>query len=241
MTSAIATVTLTIINYLHLKELRTARLDSLTREIKEKIYSKLYNQLKAFLSPYSHTQEDIQTGTLPIGWPWTVIKNENFHLAYQLPKRIFTQLNEFTKIFDEYKKCFEQILREIRKSILLELKKFNQNIDTDSYLRIEFYFSAKKGGLYFNMFENLFLLRNLAENIRQFKLQKEIDSELICRFLNGANEKMHSIENEQEVIRFFEKLFKDIKENSENFKELLRLRDTGKKLAKQILKQIGPE
>lgn len=239
MTSAIATVTLTIINYLHLKELRTSRLESLRREIKVVIYSKLYKELEAFLRDESHTREDIETMQLPISWSWAGIKNDQFYLAHQVPKNIFRQLDGFTINFEEYNKCFGYVLRDIKNKIILELQNTYTNIDKSLYLEVNNYF--KKGRLPFRMFEAFFLKKNIQESVKQFKSIKEIDSDLVCEFLNGARKTIHLIENEQEVIKFFENLFKDIGENSKNFKELVRLRKTGEETAKQILKQIGPE
>jgi len=238
MATAITTATMAIINFLYLRQLR----ESLTREIKEKIYSPLYNQLKAFLLPNSHTQEDIQTGTLPFSWPWMIIKDNQYYLAYQIPKKIFTQLNDFTKTFDEYKKYFEFFLKEVRKILIQKLQKTNPNIDDDTVLRIEMFLPKKNGGIYFNsMFGNLFWQKEIPKTIKDFKAENKIGTNLTCKFLNGRGEIIHFIENEEVIVQFFEKLFKDIRDNSENFKELLRLRQVGMNSAKQILKQISPE
>lgn len=212
-----------------------------TREIKEVIYSKLYKELGLFLLPKSHTREQIQMMVLPINWSWTAIKSDQFYLAYQVPEKISKQLNEFTEIFDKYKKSFELTSMEIRNKILLELHKMNPEVNIDSYLEVWPYATRKNCKFNFEIFENLFLQKDIRDSLKQFKSKYETDSELVCEFLDGTRKILFQIKNEQEVIQFFEKLFKDIKENSENFKELLRLRQVGMNLAKQILKQISPE
>lgn len=238
MATAIATATMAIVNYLYFRELR----ESLIREIKEKIYSPLYHQLRAFLLPASHIQEEIQTERLPFSWPWTTIKDNQYYLAYRVPKKVLAKLDEFTKIFDEYELCFKLFLKEIRKTIIQELQKTNPNIEDDTFLKIEMFLPKMNGGIYFNsMFSNLFWQKEIPETIKHFKMENNIDSDLTCKFRNGSGKIMYSIENEQEIVKYFEKLFKDFREYSENFKDLLRLRQIGMNLAKQILKQISPE
>lgn len=241
MATAIATATMAIINFLYLKELRASRMEALNREIKEVIYSKLHRQLETFLVFKSFQLEDLQSVTLPINWEWEMIKRAQFHLAYKIPKRIFDKLNQFTEIFNECKKYFEQLVREIKRTISFELQKTNLTIDTDSYLRVRLYFRTKASAFPFNIFDCLFLSKDIKESIKLVKLEKAIDSDLICEFQDGGWQTIYSTKNEQETIQFFEPLFKNIKQNSINFKEFMRLKEEGNELAEQILKQISPE
>ncbi|MDP3024065.1 MAG: hypothetical protein Q8O10_00845 [candidate division Zixibacteria bacterium] len=157
MATAIATATMAIINFFYLRGLKNSRLEALTREIKEVIYSRLYKELELFLIPESHAREDIETIALPITWSWTNIRNAQFHLAYQVPKRIFNKFEEFTKLFIEYEKRFKEELTEIRNKIILELRNILLGVDTELY-RVEVYFLPhEKPRLPFKIFENLFL------------------------------------------------------------------------------------
>lgn len=233
--TAIATTAMAIFNFL-LEEQRTAREESLRREINEKIYSKLHPQLKAFLIPELHTREDIQTMALPMVWLWDSLKAEEYHLPYQLPKKIFNQLEKFTQIFTEYEKCFALSQKEIKMMLLDELKIIN----SDTFLEMRSYFQTQSGGWFYKMIENLYLLYNIEENVKKFKAENKIGTDLRVEFLDGTRKILLTMSAEQEVIQFFEKLFRNIRENSENFRKLLRLRKLGMELANQLLEQISP-
>lgn len=234
--TAIATTAMAIFNFLFLEEQRTAREESLRREINEKIYSKLHPQLKAFLIPELHTREDIQTMALPMVWLWDSLKAEEYHLPYQLPKKIFNQLEKFTQIFTEYEKCFALSQKEIKMMLLDELKIIN----SDTFLEMRSYFQTQSGGWFYKMIENLYLLYNIEENVKKFKAENKIGTDLRVEFLDGTRKILLTMSAEQEVIQFFEKLFRNIRENSENFRKLLRLRKLGMELANQLLEQISP-
>lgn len=236
MATAISTATLAIVTFLTLKHLR----ESESREIKEKVYSVVHRQLEAFLQPKIHTVRfDDSSRGLSIRWDWKSLKNQQFHLAFRIPKEVFNRLEEFTVYLNKYIEAFTQCVKKILKEISSRVEKIWVN-ESEEIFYVEILVKGKKMTSQFDPFESLFLSKDVRKNLEEFRLTNEADGELNCRFLTGAREVAYSTKKENEIVEFFENLFKHIRENSQHYKNLVTARESAKDLARQISKRISP-
>ncbi len=231
--TAVATILTTVILFIEKQRGTT------DREIKEKIYSVVVRQLQAFLVPAVHTISSDGNGRgLSIRWDWNTLKNQQFHIVEGIPKDIFGSLEKFTVLHNKYIDSFSQCVKEIFREISSRVKNYRASGSKEVFY-VDIKVRGKGGHFRFDMFECLFIEKDIKKTLKEFRLKNEAEAEIKCNFLNGAQESSYITSDENEIIKFFEELFQNIKEKSENYKNLVSSRESAKDLAKQILKQIS--
>jgi hypothetical protein len=128
--SAIATATLAIFTWRSLKQSKKEKEIQIKREIIEKVYNIIFQNLKIILD--GRKIENFEN-VYPNYWAWEEIKSSDPFIAYHylIPQNLFKELNEFSKKIKEYEKIrvslrgsFEVILTEFvrQENILPEIK-----------------------------------------------------------------------------------------------------------------------
>ncbi len=198
----IITTLMVFFTYWSLKTLRKERKIQLNREIVEKIYNVLLQDLKTIFS--SRKIENLES-IHPKNWKWEEIKRKEPWISYQISQHLFKKLNKFSQKVKDYEKIrisfreeFEKFLTKIVKS-----KKILSEEELDRLEKVEtITYWEGEGSTWksVSIFELFFYNKNIYEFFNTKKLKGKF---LLDYFLYSQGRKRKEL-NEEEFNKIWQ-------------------------------------
>jgi hypothetical protein len=207
---AIATFIMVILTLCSLSKMKKEREAQIKREIVQKVYNVLYQNLENILN--TRRIENLES-IYPENWKWEEIKTKESFIAYHylIPQNLFEGFNELSRKLEEYekirrliKKEFENLLTEFIKEKILT----QENIERVKNI---LYFEENTSRA--NIFELFFWDKDLKE----FLNQKNLTGKFVIHLSTPQTDKYERITEED-----FNKIFKVIKNREYIFQKLPR-------------------
>jgi len=235
--ASIATLGVVILTYLSLQKMRRDRKIQLNRELIDKVYKVLLQDLKIILNL---CRIETLASIYPSNWKWIEIKEKEPYVAYQIPEKLYKKLNKFSEEVKNYEETLRTSFKEKFEDLLTKIVISKGILLKDTFEKVEDVMYFEGVGTNYKAI-SIYQLFFHSKSLKEFLEQNELKGKFLMYFFNSQGRNRKDITEED-----FNKIFKVVNNRKyifkflshEEFQQITGLYRNAKSLKKEVEKMI---